>query len=339
MSDSGDYYGARSSNGTGNRGGLAMTYRGTTANSRGNRGRRGGRGNEGNRGGRGQRGSRGNEGGRGGRGHWGGRRNRGGRGNFRSMVVGANGPSSDGGNGGAAGGEQLAECQICFHPPTRPVVTQCGHLYCQVCIGDWLSRSYGCPVCRRDARRSQLIRLFVDGGFGPQRPDENHTTNQQPHPPVVHPAATPRPAVAPAATPRPAVAPAATPGPAVAPAETFQPTDHILLVRQLLDYTPAAVIIFIFYVALSVTHLGKLGLPNEVLQAHAALFKEVVPVTVALSRLINCLVTIVWAAICVYFVPVCSEDLRLQPTICVFLYISIILLSAVLLWIFLILFL
>eukprot|EP00920_Eleutheroschizon_duboscqi_P004459 GHVT01010233.1.p1 GENE.GHVT01010233.1~~GHVT01010233.1.p1 ORF type:complete len:440 (-),score=68.81 GHVT01010233.1:82-1401(-) len=77
----------------------------------------------------------------------------------------ASGPSNVGGSNGSAGGDQFAECSICFNPPNHPVVTLCGHLFCRECIDHWLRSSRRCPVCNRGTERHQLITLFGRGAL------------------------------------------------------------------------------------------------------------------------------------------------------------------------------
>jgi hypothetical protein len=40
------------------------------------------------------------------------------------------------------------ECPVCFDNPTRPVTLNCQHIFCEVCIFEWLDKEQTCPVCR-----------------------------------------------------------------------------------------------------------------------------------------------------------------------------------------------
>eukprot|EP01088_Endostelium_zonatum_P014139 TRINITY_DN2982_c0_g1_i1.p1 TRINITY_DN2982_c0_g1~~TRINITY_DN2982_c0_g1_i1.p1 ORF type:complete len:113 (-),score=23.25 TRINITY_DN2982_c0_g1_i1:35-373(-) len=53
-----------------------------------------------------------------------------------------------------ATGEEVMEsggnCSICQEGVVREaVVLQCGHLYCEECIGQWLEKNNTCPLCRQ----------------------------------------------------------------------------------------------------------------------------------------------------------------------------------------------
>ncbi|CAG0892108.1 unnamed protein product [Darwinula stevensoni] len=58
-------------------------------------------------------------------------------------------------------GESTFECSICLEPPTEPVVSPCGHLFCRQCLYRWMETSPNlvpCPVCK--AGISSFIRLY-----------------------------------------------------------------------------------------------------------------------------------------------------------------------------------
>ncbi|KAL6125855.1 hypothetical protein ACLB2K_073906 [Fragaria x ananassa] len=44
------------------------------------------------------------------------------------------------------------DCNRCYEMARKPVVTSCGHLYCSVCLYDWLNCEHGreCVVCMRN---------------------------------------------------------------------------------------------------------------------------------------------------------------------------------------------
>lgn len=37
---------------------------------------------------------------------------------------------------------------MCFDNPHRPVTLDCQHVFCEVCILEWLAKETTCPVCR-----------------------------------------------------------------------------------------------------------------------------------------------------------------------------------------------
>jgi hypothetical protein len=53
-------------------------------------------------------------------------------------------------------------CPVCRSAPRDPVRLECGHIFCQDCIGRWLIERPCCPVCRRPTRRHIRIEL-ADG--------------------------------------------------------------------------------------------------------------------------------------------------------------------------------
>jgi E3 ubiquitin-protein ligase RNF5 len=57
------------------------------------------------------------------------------------------------------------ECFICMDAAKRPVVSQCGHIYCWKCINQWLvdKSLHCCPVCRNGIELKKLIPLYADG--------------------------------------------------------------------------------------------------------------------------------------------------------------------------------
>ena len=45
-------------------------------------------------------------------------------------------------------------CHICRDPFTNPVVTTCGHYFCETCIMDHVrTKSDACPICSKDTHR------------------------------------------------------------------------------------------------------------------------------------------------------------------------------------------
>lgn len=60
-------------------------------------------------------------------------------------------------------------CGVCAGVFKKPLVTHCGHTYCQECLEYWLSAaSHGdqtCPVCRRDVNLSKAAPVLALRGF------------------------------------------------------------------------------------------------------------------------------------------------------------------------------
>lgn len=56
------------------------------------------------------------------------------------------------------------ECIICLSPPTKPVVTQCGHVFCWKCLRQWVSqRTYAeCPICKSGVEMDKVISLYTN---------------------------------------------------------------------------------------------------------------------------------------------------------------------------------
>ncbi|KAJ3013444.1 UNVERIFIED_CONTAM: hypothetical protein HDU68_000697 [Siphonaria sp. JEL0065] len=55
------------------------------------------------------------------------------------------------------------DCAICLDSMTKPVVTQCGHFYCDQCIRDVIRIQQGspCPMCRQKLTDQDLLELFA----------------------------------------------------------------------------------------------------------------------------------------------------------------------------------
>eukprot|EP00729_Bicosta_minor_P003809 gene3809-14411_t len=79
------------------------------------------------------------------------------------------GTKRGGGSGGAAAAAAAAtkprrqessldeECPICFDTFEDASKTPCNHIFCKVCILDWLSHTESCPMCRADMSVGQLV--------------------------------------------------------------------------------------------------------------------------------------------------------------------------------------
>lgn len=52
-----------------------------------------------------------------------------------------------------------ASCSVCLEYLKDPVIIECGHNFCRVCITRWwedLNRDFPCPVCRKTSRHRTL---------------------------------------------------------------------------------------------------------------------------------------------------------------------------------------
>eukprot|EP00741_Cyanophora_paradoxa_P002037 tig00000545_g1974.t1 len=55
----------------------------------------------------------------------------------------------------------LLICQICHEGCVKPIVTQCGHGFCQAHLAQWLRSEATCPVCRHPVdERSRPVAIF-----------------------------------------------------------------------------------------------------------------------------------------------------------------------------------
>jgi len=48
------------------------------------------------------------------------------------------------------------QCPICQDALKSPLKLDCGHIYCDDCIGEWLERERTCPMCRKVVRNAGL---------------------------------------------------------------------------------------------------------------------------------------------------------------------------------------
>lgn len=58
-------------------------------------------------------------------------------------------------------GSQQRKCTLCLEELKDPAATQCGHVFCWECIGDWVREKPECPLCRRDAMVQHILPLRV----------------------------------------------------------------------------------------------------------------------------------------------------------------------------------
>jgi peroxin-10 len=58
-------------------------------------------------------------------------------------------------------GGQQRKCTLCLEELKDPAATQCGHVFCWGCIGDWVREKPECPLCRREAMVQHILPLRV----------------------------------------------------------------------------------------------------------------------------------------------------------------------------------
>ncbi|KAI1368820.1 Pex12 amino terminal region-domain-containing protein [Xylaria arbuscula] len=56
-------------------------------------------------------------------------------------------------------GTQQRKCTLCLDELKDPAATQCGHVFCWVCIGGWIREKPECPLCRREAMVQHILPL------------------------------------------------------------------------------------------------------------------------------------------------------------------------------------
>ena len=76
----------------------------------------------------------------------------------------------------AAMSEEGIDCSICMALASDPVITPCGHFFCEKCLAMWLRRSNSCPSCKSSVPRKSARRLSSpsDAGIGDTGTRVNH---------------------------------------------------------------------------------------------------------------------------------------------------------------------
>lgn len=55
--------------------------------------------------------------------------------------------------------ESNNKCPLCLEPKRNTSLTFCGHLFCWICIHEWLQTNNFCPMCRKTLNPRQIVPL------------------------------------------------------------------------------------------------------------------------------------------------------------------------------------
>ncbi|CAD6504927.1 BgTH12-00426 [Blumeria graminis f. sp. triticale] len=55
--------------------------------------------------------------------------------------------------------DQNRKCTLCLEELTDPSVVSCGHMFCWLCIADWIKEKPECPLCRREVEMQHVLPL------------------------------------------------------------------------------------------------------------------------------------------------------------------------------------
>ncbi|CAF0966818.1 unnamed protein product [Adineta steineri] len=54
------------------------------------------------------------------------------------------------------------KCIICAQPFQIPVILDCQHTFCEVCIDTWIKTNASCPICRRQVETNYVLTKITD---------------------------------------------------------------------------------------------------------------------------------------------------------------------------------
>lgn len=64
--------------------------------------------------------------------------------------------------------KNIFECVICLGTPNDPVATSCGHVFCWMCLKNWLANKslLQCPICKNGINPDKIILLYSSNSSG-----------------------------------------------------------------------------------------------------------------------------------------------------------------------------